>query len=128
MAKAKKEKQSKLAVNLASGMFRLMLDVTVYAIAVIAFIYVTRYAYDFCYQIFGNASVNDSLHAKSMTVEIDADESLMDVAEMLEDNELILNKYSFYVKLKLEKVTLISGKYDLSSDMDYTEIIKTIGS
>ena len=128
MAKVKKEKQSKLAVNLASGMFRLVLDIAVYFVAVVALLYLTKYAYNFCYQIFGDASVNDTLHAKTMTVEIGEDESMMDVAEMLEDNELILNKYSFYAKLKLEKVKLTAGEYDLSSDMDYSEIIKTIGN
>ncbi len=126
MAGAKKEKKNKLALNLASGMLRFVIDIAVYAVAIIAFVYITRYAYNFCYQIFGDASVNDALHAKTMTVVIEEDESLMDVARMLEDNDLILNRYSFYAKLKLEKVEPRAGQYDLSSDMDYSEIIKVI--
>ncbi|MBP3237732.1 MAG: hypothetical protein J6M24_01395 [Lachnospiraceae bacterium] len=126
MAGAKNEKKNKLALNLASGMLRFVIDIAVYAVAIIAFVYITRYAYNFCYQIFGDASVNDALHAKTMTVVIEEDESLMDVARMLEDNDLILNRYSFYAKLKLEKVEPRAGQYDLSSDMDYSEIIKVI--
>ena len=126
MAGAVKKKKNKLAVNLASGLFRLVLDIAVYAVVLVAFLFVVSYSYDFCYQIFGDASLTDSLHAKTMTVKIEADESLMDVAGMLEDNDLIINRYSFYAKLKLEKVRLTAGEYDLSSDMDYSEIIEEI--
>ena len=122
-----KGKKNKLAFNLAGGFFRFALDIAVYALVFIAFIYISKYSYDFCYQIFGDASVSDTLHAKTVTVDIGENDKLMDVAEMLEDNELILNRYSFYAKLKLEHVKISAGEYDISSDMDYSEIIKMIG-
>jgi UPF0755 protein len=38
----------------------------------------------------------------------------------------IKNKYSFYLKAKLEKDVIMPGTYELSSDMTYEEIMSII--
>ena len=57
------------------------------------------------------------------------DDSLSDVSERLQENGLIVNKYTFMVRTKLmdpEKTVLRPGKYMLNTSMDYEEIINQL--
>jgi len=50
----------------------------------------------------------------------------MNVASKLELNKIIVNKYSFYVKAKLLKHTIMPGTYALNTSMTYNEIFAVI--
>ncbi len=122
----KEDVGGKLVMAVGSGMVRLALDVILYVFLVFAAIYCCHYAYDFCYQVFGAASVTDEENAYSMSITIYDGESTLDIAKRLEGYDLILNKYSFVVKSRLDKVAIKPGTFILSSDMDYDEILDII--
>lgn len=116
----------RLVLSIGSGMVRLALDVVLYLFLVFAAIYACRYAYNFCYQVFGTASVTDEADAYSMSITIYEGESTFDIGKRLEGYGLILNKYSFVVKSRLDKISIKPGTFILSSDMDYDEILGII--
>lgn len=117
---------SKLIISMGGGMVRLALDILLYLFLIFAAVYSCKYAYNFCYQVFGSASVTDEANAYSMSITIYDGESTLDIAKRLEGYELIPNKYSFVVKSRLDKVAIKPGTFILSSDMDYDEILDII--
>ena len=50
----------------------------------------------------------------------------MDIASKLERNRVIANKYSFYVKTKLQDADIMAGTYEINSSMTYGEILDII--
>jgi UPF0755 protein len=50
----------------------------------------------------------------------------MEIAKKLEFNNLIVNKYSFYLKTKFKDYNVFPGTYVLNTSMDYDEILTVI--
>ena len=81
--------------------------------------------YDFTYQVFGDVVVEE---APGVNVEITIPEgtSTMELASKLEMNRLVVNRYSFYIKVKLLNYKILAGTYHLNTSMTYDDIINTI--
>lgn len=124
--KSSNDLSGKLIRSFSSGIVRLALDIVLYLFLVIALISTCKYVYNFCYQVFGSASVTSSSDAVSMSVTFYEGESTLQIAERLEGYGLILDKYSFVTKSRLDKITIKPGTFILSSDMDYDEILSVI--
>lgn len=81
--------------------------------------------YYFCYEIFGSVAVEDTPGSDREFV-VEPDDTMYEIAERLEEDGLIVNRYSFYIRSQLmdsEDTTLQSGSYVLNTSMDYEEII-----
>lgn len=117
---------TKIIMNLSNSVIRIAFDVIIYLLLIFATIYCCKYAYNFCYQVFGSASVTNSRDAITMNVTINDGESTLEIAERLEEYGLILNKYSFVVKGRVDEYAIKPGTFKLSSDMDYDEILEVI--
>ena len=50
----------------------------------------------------------------------------MDIAGKLELNRVIVDKYSFYFKVKLQNKVIMPGTYIINSSMTYDEILDII--
>lgn len=117
---------TKIIMNLSNSVIRIAFDVILYLLLIFATVYCCKYAYNFCYQVFGSASATNSNDAITMTVTVNDGESTLEIGERLEEYGLILNKYSFVVKSRLDEYAIKPGTFELSSDMDYDEILTII--
>ncbi len=124
--KSKGQDTGDIFVSLGGSVIRLAIDVIVYLIIIALLIFCCRYLYNFCFRVFGSASVTDSGNAYSMSITVSQGETTMEVAERLEEYGLILDKYSFTVKARLDKASIKPGTFIISSDMDYDEIVGII--
>lgn len=112
--------------KITGKILRLLFDAAVY-ISILAVVFiVSKKAYNFCYRIFGDATVTDTKHAVSREIEIEGNEKKLEIADKLYKEGLILDKYSFTVKMKLDDLEPAAGTYTISSDMNYSEILAVI--
>lgn len=81
--------------------------------------------YDFCYEIFGSVVMEEAPGSDREFV-VEYGETMYEVSERLENEGLIVNRYSFYLRTQFmdsEDVILKPGNYVLNTSMDYKEII-----
>lgn len=112
-------------VNKASIITQIVLNILFYVFVVFIIITGANKAFDFTYQIYGPVSVSEK-PGKEKEVEIKKGTSAFQIADELYDNNLIKNKYSFFIRLKLSERTIVPNKYKLSTAMTYEEIIDNI--
>jgi UPF0755 protein len=116
---------TKLTLKVASFILRLLLNALFYIIVIIFTVNCSRAAFDFTYQLYGPV-IAEAHPGTDVYFEIVHGEKTMDIASKLELKMLIKNKYSFYLKTKLEKSNIIPGTYALNTSMTYDEILAKI--
>lgn len=121
-----RKKTGRLMVDVFSTILYILLNIIFYIIVIFIIIKVSKYAYDFSYQVFGKASVTTGKPSHELAIEIKQGDSTMVLAKLLEERKIILNKYSFYLRAKLAKSNIQPGKYKLHSSMAYDEIFEII--
>ncbi len=115
----------KLTLKVTSFIVRMLLNIFFYILVVILIINVSKYAYTFTYQLYGPDTV-DEAPGREIVFQIKKGESKMDIATKLELNHAIKNKYSFYLKTKLQEYVIIPGTYIINSSMTYDDILDAI--
>ena len=123
---AKRAVGGKFLRKLTSGAARLFFDILFYSVAVIGILFLTKYSYQFCYQLFGPVSVDSEENAKEVEFYIELGDSTKEVAKKLERCGLVVNDTTFYIKTKMLDCTILPGNYILNSGMDYEEILTVI--
>lgn len=85
------------------------------------------YSFNFAYKVFGDTAKEPGSSVYSL-IEIPADSSTLEIGEALEDGGIIDDKLVFMVKVKVKGYgsKIVSGKYGLSPNMTYNEIINII--
>ncbi len=126
--KKKKVRTEKYLLSISNSLVRFFLDIMFYIVVVIAVVVCSRYAYTFCYQVFGSDAVSTTEDAKEIEFYIQSGDSTKEVAKKLEREGIIKNNLSFYVKAKLNKYNILPGTYVLTSAMDYNTILSIIAS
>ena len=106
----------KIVLNIFEIIINIFLNIIFYLVIVYLVAKASHYAYEFAYQVFGSVSATKNADYKT-EITISKGESTMEVARFLDTKKIIANKYSFYLRAKLTKV---------SSDMDYDRIFKVI--
>ncbi len=105
-----------------------ILNIIFYGLAVFGGVQLVHVAYDFAYETLADTSV-DLPPGRDEEVTVEASQSEMEVASMLAEENLVSNKYSFYLRMQLQKEqdsALQPGTYTLNSSMNYEEIIQEI--
>lgn len=125
MAKKRGKSTSGLVLKLTGSMLQIFLNIIFYSVLIIAVARFSVEAYTIGYQIFGSVAVDEE-PGHEVELEITEDESLLNLAKRLEVSKLIENKYSFYLKAKLNNRVIIPGKYTLYSSMNYDEILEAV--
>lgn len=120
-----KKVNSKVILKISRSVLRACLNIIFYTVVVMLLIQVSKDAYEFAYQVFGSKA-KDSKPGYEVIIQLQEDETPMNVATKLETNQIILNKYSFYFKMKLKDYKIMSGTYVLNTSMDYDEILVVI--
>lgn len=120
-----KPTNAKLAMRIANFIFRLLLNTLFYLAVIFLIVSASKKIYDFTYQIFGQETV-DEAPGTTVDIQIKKGESTMNVASKLKLNKIIKNEYSFYIKAKLLKHTIMPGTYELNTSMTYDEIFDII--
>ncbi len=115
----------KLTLKVTSLIVRMLMNIFFYILVVIAIINVSKYAYTFTYQLYGPDTV-DEAPGREIVFQIKKGESKMDIATKLELNHAIKNKYSFFLKTKLQENVIMPGTYVINSSMTYDEILSVI--
>lgn len=116
---------AQLVLKVTSFIFRTLLNIVFYLAIIYLITVVSKNAYNFCYQIFGEVTV-ETEPGRSIEIQIKQGESTMNVAKKLELNKIIVDQYSFYVKAKLMNYTIMPGTYMLNTSMTYDKIFETI--
>lgn len=120
-----KSARTKVILNVTSFILHIFLNILFYVVVILIVVNLSKAAYDFSYQIFGNVSV-DTTPGRDVTIQIKKGESTMNIASKLEISKAITNKYSFYLKVKLTKQLIKPGTYVINSSMNYDEILAVI--
>jgi UPF0755 protein len=116
---------AQLVLKVTSFIIRTLLNILFYLAVIYLITTVSKEVYNFCYQIFGQVTM-DQEPGRDVEIQVKKGESSMNVASKLETNKIIVNKYSFYVKTKLMKHTIMPGTYNLNTSMTYDEIFALI--
>ncbi len=115
----------KVTLKVTSFILRLLMNIIFYILVIIAVVDFSKWAYQFTYQLYGPVSV-DPAPGREIIFQINKGESTMDIANKLEINRVIVNKYSFYFKTKLQELTVMPGTYKINSSMTYKQILDII--
>ena len=85
------------------------------------------YSFNFAYGVFGKTAKNPMSRDYKL-IEIQADSSIMQFGEALENAEIIKDKYVFWAKVKVKGYgdKIVAGKYTLCASMTYDEILEKI--
>lgn len=115
----------KLTLKISSFILRLLLNIVFIILVVMVVIYGSRTAFNFTYQLYGPVSLDEE-PGRTIPIRINKGESSMDIASKLELNRVIVDKYSFYFKTKLQSKIIMPGTYRVNSSMTYDEILDVI--
>lgn len=124
--KKNKLQTGKVIRNFSNGITRFLLDILFYTLVIFAVWKFSQFGHEFCYQLFGSVSVDKLGEGKEVDFFIQAGDSTKEVAEKLDREGIIIDRYSFYTKSLLSKANIQPGTYKLRSDMDYDSILKII--
>lgn len=118
----KKSSRARLAVNVLQGLMSLLLNFVFYALSILIILNLAKGAYSFAYQVFGSQVV-DNAPGRSITITINENDTMKDVAKTLEQQRIIVNKTSFEVRAMLTKKEIHAGTYVVNSSQTYAEIL-----
>lgn len=122
---ATKSTTVRLTLKITSFIVKVLLNAIFYILVVIAVINLSKEAYKFTYQLYGPDPVEPT-PGREIIIQINKGESTMDIASKLELNRAIKNKYSFYLKARLENKSIMPGTYQINNSMTYGEILAII--
>lgn len=120
-----KSDSTKVALKITSAVLRVFLNILFYIAIILVLVQAIKITYNFSYQLFGSVSV-EAEPGIDTEFQIAKGESTMDVAKKLEAGNLIVNKYSFYLKTKFKEYNIYPGTFILNTSMDYDEILDVI--
>lgn len=122
---AAKSETVKFTLKITSIILHLLLNVIFYILVTILIINCSKQVFSFTYQLYGPVTV-DKEPGREIIIKIIKGDSTMDVASKLEVNRAIVNKYSFYLKTKLQDKVIMPGTYVIKSSMTYGDILNII--
>lgn len=122
---ARKNGTAKVVLDITSMVLHLFLNLIFYIVVILLVLKASELAYQFAYQVFGSVSVAEA-EGKSYALTVGEGESTMNVAAKLEQNGIVVNRFSFYFRTKLMQRNIIPGEYTVDSSMDYDEILAVI--
>lgn len=109
-------------------MLIVLLNVLIYGLVVFGGIDLCRLGYQFACATVADTS-KDLPPGKDVTITIGEQDDQFDVATYLEKEGLVVDRYSFYLRMQLERedgVYIRPGTFSLNSSMTYEEIRRII--
>ena len=121
----KKTTSGQLALRLTSAFSRFTINLIFYFVVILLIVKAATFVYHFSYQVFGSVAKTEA-PGTDVTIQIYPGETSMNIAAKLETSLLIVDKYSFLVKMKLKEYNIMPGTYVLNTSMDYNDILEII--
>ncbi len=117
---------AKIALVMTKGALHLLATILFYILVIAALYQLANVTYKYAYQVTGDVTAEAKPgHEEEITIE--PKEATMDLAKELYDKGLIVNRYTFYIRAKLNRKTpILPGTYVISSTMNYDEILKVL--
>ncbi len=116
------------ALNVTRGTLLLIVYIILFTLSVVAVVQISRTAYQLAYQVFGDVVVSEP-PGEDRLFRIEKGESNWEVAEHLKNERLVVNQYTFYLRLRLMTNTsrrIEPGEYLLNTSMTYEDILGRI--
>lgn len=123
-----KEQENGRALYIVRGILLVLFNFILYSLLLLAIIWVSKGGYRFAYQVFGAVTVTEA-PGEDISITIEPDESVSELAKELENGGVIVNRYSFLVRARLSMADgrgLREGDYILNTSMTYEEILDKI--
>lgn len=109
-------------------MLIVILNTIIYGVVLFAGVQLCSIGYSFAYEVLGDTTAEfPPGEEKEFTIE--KNEDAFTVAGRLEEDNLVKNRYSFYLRMLLEEseeTKLTPGDYTLNTCMSYEEIVSHI--
>ena len=122
----KSQSTSKIVLKFTGSLLQLFMNIILYTVVILLIINLGGKAYTFTYRIFGSVRV-DTI-GMNVPIQIYEDEPVLNVAAKLETSKVIYDKYSFYVKAKLNEIKFVPGSYIVNTSMDYDELLDLLST
>lgn len=120
-----KSKKANIAVGFLRFLMSLMITVIFYALAVFIIFRLAGTAYTYAYHVFGS-EVMDSAPGRSITITVNAVDTMKDVAETLEQQGIIIDGKSFVIRAALTEKKVHPGTFTVNSSQSYEEILNIL--
>ena len=121
-------KDTKRKMKQLGGIIQIILNVLFYVVVIIVIMRFSAAAYELSYQVFGNATVSKA-PGVDREVTIGQGDSTVRIATMLEEEGVIVNRYSFLIRAKIsvsDRYPIMPGTYVLNTSMSYETILEII--
>ncbi|MGN1084641.1 MAG: hypothetical protein ACI4QX_06535 [Lachnospiraceae bacterium] len=122
---AKQSQQAKAALDIIGYLLGILLNLVFYAVVAFGLYFVATNVYEFSYQVFGDR-VCEAAPGRDVEIHIEEGESTMEIAENLYMNKVVINKYTFYLKVRLFEYPIMYGTFRLNTSMTYDEVLDVI--
>ena len=109
-------------------MMIVIFNIIFYGLVVFAGVQLCQTGYAFAYGVFGGSSA-DLPPGRDKDFTVSEGESEFSISERLAEQELVRDKYSFYVRIKLEEsgqMGIRPGTYRLNTSMTHAEIVQKL--
>lgn len=106
----------------------ILLNIIFYALVIFGCIQIVNTGYSFAYAVLGD-TMAELPPGSDCSYTIESGQSEYEVASDLAEQNLVKDKYSFYLRMKLEEGgdrVLLPGTYHLNTSMTYEEILSMI--
>lgn len=116
------------ARKLAGTILSVACKTLLFVLVVFLMVFVCKTLYDFGQKIFREEAMSSSEYAITKDITIPEGTSVMDVADLLEEEGMIEDSKLFFVQVLLSDYykKFVPGTYTISTDMKPTEIMVTI--
>ena len=124
----KSEPKGTTALFLIRGILIFVLNLVLYSIVLFAAVHACSATYSFANEVFGDVIAEAPPGQEKSFVVAESDD-LFTISKNLEEQGLVANAYSFYIRLKLsmgEKSIVQSKTSQLNTSMTYNEILDEI--
>lgn len=120
-----KSQSTKAVLDIFGFLLGMILNIVFYAAVAFAIYFVSARVYEYSYQVFGDR-VCEAAPGRDVQIHIDEGESTMEIANKLYMNKVVVNKYTFYLKVRLFEKDIMQGTFLLNTSMTYDEVLSVI--
>ena len=120
-----KSQSTKAVLDIFGFLLGMILNIVFYAAVAFAIYFVSARVYEYSYQVFGDR-VCEAAPGRDVQIHIDEGESTMEIANKLYMNKVVVNKYTFYLKVRLFERDIMQGTFLLNTSMTYDEVLSVI--
>ncbi len=120
-----KSQSTKAVLDIFGFLLGMILNIVFYAVVAFAIYFVSARVYEYSYQVFGDR-VCEAAPGRDVQIHIDEGESTMEIANKLYMNKVVVNKYTFYLKVRLFEKDIMQGTFLLNTSMTYDEVLSVI--